>query len=278
MSGPAASFKAPTRLERLVNRVFGWLLAVGIGLPHNYLLQVRGRKTGRRTATPVNVLELHGRRWLVAGRGRTQWVRNAEVAGTVVLRKGWRRRPFRLRLVANPDKPEILGAYLSRFRFTVQRYFPVRAGAVRAEFVPFVDRYPVFELLALDPEPEPRRGVLRPLLIVALISLLPSGWLASRPSFVHRHALDPGEPVYRSSYLRARGWPEPWLVSEVPPELAPVPWSRRVQPLSLVELYLLGAMPITVLWLAGRGTRMAVRWLGRARHGGGEPSARPRSR
>ena len=140
-------FRAPSALERILNRAFGLLVACGLGLPHNYLLEVRGRKTGRVYSTPVNVLELGGRRWLVAGRGRTQWVRNAEAAGEVVLRRGSRRARFRLRPVPDAEKPEILSAYLARFKRTVQRYFPVEAGAGPRELAGYAERYPVFELL-----------------------------------------------------------------------------------------------------------------------------------
>jgi hypothetical protein len=49
-------------------------VGLGLGLPPHYLLQVRGRRTGRVYSTPVNVLDLRGRRFLVAGRGRTQLV------------------------------------------------------------------------------------------------------------------------------------------------------------------------------------------------------------
>ena len=139
-------FQAPSAVERTFNRAFGLLVGLGLGLRHNHLLQVRGRKTGRIYATPVNVLALGGTRWLVAGRGRTQWVRNAEAAGEVVLRKGWRSERWSLRSVPDAEKPEILSAYLARFRLTVQRYFPVKAGAPPAEFVPIAGRYPVFEL------------------------------------------------------------------------------------------------------------------------------------
>jgi deazaflavin-dependent oxidoreductase (nitroreductase family) len=143
-------FQAPSAAERMLNRAFGLLVGLGLGLRHNYLLQVRGRTTGRVYSTPVNVLELQGRRWLVAGRGRTQWVRNAEAAGEIVLRKGRRRERCRLRAVPDAEKPEILSAYLTRFRPTVQRYFPVPAGAAEAELARIADRYPVFELQPLS--------------------------------------------------------------------------------------------------------------------------------
>jgi F420H(2)-dependent quinone reductase len=139
-------FLEPSRLERVFNAAFGILVGLGLGLRHNYLLQVRGRKTGRVYATPVNVLELAGRRFLVAGRGRTQWVRNAEVTGEVVLKKGRSSRRFRIRPILSDEKPAILSAYLDRFRLTVQRYFPVRAGSGPEAFTQLVDRYPVFEL------------------------------------------------------------------------------------------------------------------------------------
>jgi deazaflavin-dependent oxidoreductase (nitroreductase family) len=129
MSADIRSFRRPNSLERAFNRVFGFLVGLGLGLSHNYLLEVRGRKSGRRQSTPIDLLELGGRRFLVAGRGRTQWVRNAEVAGEVTLRKAWRRKKFRLRSIPDGEKAEILKAYLDRFKLTVQRYFPVPAGS-----------------------------------------------------------------------------------------------------------------------------------------------------
>jgi len=49
-------------MDRMVNRAFGLLVKLGLGLPHNYLLEVRGRKSGRVYSTPVNLLELDGKR------------------------------------------------------------------------------------------------------------------------------------------------------------------------------------------------------------------------
>jgi hypothetical protein len=39
-------FLKPSPVERLFNRIFGALVGRGIGLRHNYLLQVRGVKPG----------------------------------------------------------------------------------------------------------------------------------------------------------------------------------------------------------------------------------------
>src|SRR5271169_1633003 len=137
----------PTPIEKVFNRVFGFLVGIGVAFPHKYLLQVRGRKSGKLYSTPVNLLECKGKRFLVAPRGRTQWVRNAEAAGEVTLKKGSTRVKFRLRPVAEAEKPEILKVYLDNFKREVQRYFSVAAGSPAESFVELAGSYPVFELL-----------------------------------------------------------------------------------------------------------------------------------
>lgn len=150
MSSSPPAYRKPNPVERIFNRAFGLLVGFGLGLPHNYLLQVRGRKTGRVYSTPVDVLDFRSRRYLVAPRGQTQWVRNAEAAGEIALKKAWSRRRYRLRAVPNDRKPEILKAYVDRFALTVQRYFPVGAGSPAESFASIAADYPAFEILPLD--------------------------------------------------------------------------------------------------------------------------------
>jgi deazaflavin-dependent oxidoreductase (nitroreductase family) len=152
MNQAGTVFRKPNFFEQILNKGFGVLVGLGIGLRHNYLLQVPGRKTGQVYSTPIDLLEIEGRRFLVAGRGRTQWVRNAESAGAVVLKRGTTRQKYRIRVVPNEEKPEILKAYLDRFRFTVQQYFPVRAGSDPRAFAEIAECYPVFELSRADVE------------------------------------------------------------------------------------------------------------------------------
>jgi F420H(2)-dependent quinone reductase len=144
-AGPA--FREPSPLERVFNRAFGALVGLGIGPRDYYLLQVKGRKSGRVYGTPVSLVSLHGVRFLVAPRGRTQWVRNAEAANEIVLKRGTTRRRFGLRALADADKPPVLLAYLERYRSVVQRYFPVPAGSPAGAFAEIAARYPVFELV-----------------------------------------------------------------------------------------------------------------------------------
>jgi len=156
MSAHAPEFREPSRLERIFNKAFGLLVALGLAPRYNYLVEVRGRKTGRVYAAPINVLEIGERRYLVAPRGRTQWVRNAEAAAEVVLKRGASRRRFRIRAVPDEQKPEMLKAYLDRFKLAVQRYFPVPAGSEARAFRDVADRYPVFELLPPSEAPSAR--------------------------------------------------------------------------------------------------------------------------
>jgi len=141
------SFNQPATFARVFNKLFGFFVGLGLGLPHNYLLQVRGRRSGRVYATPVDVLNREGKRYLVAPRGNTQWVRNALASGTITLKKGRRSEDFKIRIVSDDEKPEILKAYLDRYKLTVQRYFPVPAGSAVEAFRPLTANYPVFELL-----------------------------------------------------------------------------------------------------------------------------------
>lgn len=147
-NSPAAPhFQQPTAVEKAFNRFFGFLVGLGFGLRHNYLVEVRGRKSGKLYSTPIDLLEIEGKRYLVAPRGRTQWVRNAEAAAEIALKKGSFHRRFRLQAVTPADKPALLKAYLDRFKPTVQRYFPLPAGSPAEAFAPIADGYPAFELL-----------------------------------------------------------------------------------------------------------------------------------
>jgi deazaflavin-dependent oxidoreductase (nitroreductase family) len=140
-------FQPPSGVERALNRAIGGLVRLGLAPAHMRLLEVRGRKTARLYALPVDLLVERDRLYLVAPRGYTEWVRNVEVSGEVTLRRGRRATVYRTRPLSEAEKPDILKAYLDRFRREVQRYFPVRAGSPVESFAPLAPRYPAFELL-----------------------------------------------------------------------------------------------------------------------------------
>lgn len=140
-------YEAPSSGEKLFNRVFGFLAGVGIAPSFIYLLEVRGRKSGKTYSTAVNLLELDGKQFLVAPRGRTQWVRNAEAAGEVTLRRRASRR-FRLRPLNDSEKSQVLKAYLTNYKSAVQKFFPIQPNAPLEEFAKIAAGYPAFELIA----------------------------------------------------------------------------------------------------------------------------------
>jgi deazaflavin-dependent oxidoreductase (nitroreductase family) len=147
----APAFRELNLVEKLFNRAFGLLVGLGLGLKHNYLLEVRGRKTGRIYSTPINLLVVGlswsgGERYLVAPRGRTHWVRNVEAAGEITLKKGRTRQNFHVHPVPDSEKPELLKLYLERFAPTVQTFFPIKAGSPVEAFRDLAPNYPVFEL------------------------------------------------------------------------------------------------------------------------------------
>ena len=144
----STEFNKPSAIDRFVNRAFGLLVKIGLGLAHNYLLEVRGRKSGRIYSTPVNLLERGGKQYLVAPRGYTQWVRNVAANNEAVLVRGSKRRQVSLSPIKDDAKADILKEYLERYKTTVQRYFPIEAGSPAEAFQPLAGRYPVFEVLA----------------------------------------------------------------------------------------------------------------------------------
>jgi deazaflavin-dependent oxidoreductase (nitroreductase family) len=147
MSDPSSVYQRPTRLEHLMNRAIGALVRLGIGPSHMRVLEVRGRRTGTLYALPVDLLHEQGKLYLVAPRGYTHWVRNAEASGEITLRRGARSGRYRLRALSDAEKPLILKAYLDRFRREVQRYFPVPAGSPAERLGPLAPRYPAYELV-----------------------------------------------------------------------------------------------------------------------------------
>lgn len=144
-----SDFRAPSYSGRFFNRLFGFFVGLGLAFSYSYLLQVRGRKSGKIYSTPVSLLELNGNKYLVAPRGRTQWVRNAEASGEVSLKRRRNVQRFLLQPISGTEKLEVLKAYLDRFRFAVQGFFPVPAGSPVESFQNIAADYPAFKLSPL---------------------------------------------------------------------------------------------------------------------------------
>jgi deazaflavin-dependent oxidoreductase (nitroreductase family) len=132
---------------RFFNSAVAALTRAGISVWGSRVLAVRGRTSGQWRTTPVNPLTLDGARYLVAPRGHTQWVRNLRVAGGGELRVGRRAEAFTATEIADDQKPEILRAYLRRWKFEVGVFFDgVDAGAPDARLLQIAPGYPVFRI------------------------------------------------------------------------------------------------------------------------------------
>jgi deazaflavin-dependent oxidoreductase (nitroreductase family) len=148
--GPGTRYVMPvTPLGRLTTRSFNstvaWLTRRGFSVWGSRVLYVRGRTSGQWRSNPVNVLTHDGRRYLVAPRGQTQWVRNLRAAGGGELRVGRRLEKFTATELADADKPGVLRAYLRRWKFEVGVFFDgVNADAAEEKLLEIAPGYPVF--------------------------------------------------------------------------------------------------------------------------------------
>jgi deazaflavin-dependent oxidoreductase (nitroreductase family) len=147
---PASRYVMPTtaagRLSgRLFNSAVAWLTRRGVSVWGSRVLYVRGRTSGQWRSTPVNLLGHEGRRYLVAPRGQTQWVRNLRAAGGGELRVGKKVERFTATELADADKPAILRAYLRRWKMEVGVFFNgVDADASHSKLLEVAPGYPVF--------------------------------------------------------------------------------------------------------------------------------------
>jgi deazaflavin-dependent oxidoreductase (nitroreductase family) len=137
----------------IFNRIVALLTRLGLSVYGSRILAVRGRTSGQWRTTPVNLLTYPGGRYLVAPRGVTQWVRNIRASGEGELRLGWRREPIRVVELGDGEKPDVLRAYLRRWRFEVGVFFQgVGPNASEDELRRIAPAYPVFRIV---PPPAP---------------------------------------------------------------------------------------------------------------------------
>jgi deazaflavin-dependent oxidoreductase (nitroreductase family) len=146
-----AHYRAPGWFTRNVfNRAVAFLTRHGVSLAGSRVLAVRGRSSGVWRTTPVNLLDLHGHRYLVSARGEGQWVRNLRVSGAGELRVGQRAEAFHGRELSDEEKAPVLRAYLKRWRIEVGAFFDgVGPDSSDTEIRAIAAKHPAFEVLPL---------------------------------------------------------------------------------------------------------------------------------
>ncbi len=135
------------KAERAINAMFRLFTRLGLGAKYRHILTVRGRKSGKLYSTPVDVMESGGRRFLVAGYGVVNWVRNARAAGEVSLSRRGRTEQVRVSELSAEASAPVLRQYISEVRVT-RPYFDVTLDSTDQEFAAEAPRHPVFEVQA----------------------------------------------------------------------------------------------------------------------------------
>jgi deazaflavin-dependent oxidoreductase (nitroreductase family) len=145
-------YRAPGWFTRnVLNPVVAVLTRQGVSVLGSRVLAVKGRTSGEWRTTPVNLLGLEGRRYLVAPRGETQWVRNLRAASTGELRVGKRAEAFRGRELSEDEKVPVLRAYLKRWKAETGVFFEgTGADSSDDEIRAIAPRHPAFEVLPVD--------------------------------------------------------------------------------------------------------------------------------
>ncbi len=135
------------RPRAVFNRLVAGLTRLGVSVMGSRVLTVRGRKSGEWKTVPVNLLVLDGRRYLVAPRGHTQWVRNLRASGEGRLLLGRHAEPFRATEMPDDDKVPILRAYLKRWAWEVGAFFGgVGADSGDADLHRIAPDHPIFRV------------------------------------------------------------------------------------------------------------------------------------
>lgn len=129
---------------RIQNALVAFLVRLGI-VPRWHLLAVEGRKSGKLRETPIDPIELDGKRYFVAPFGVVNWVRNARAAGRVRLRKGGKTEFLEVRENSPAESAPVLQAYFNR-GYT-EEYFDAGPESPLDEFEAEAADHPVFEVV-----------------------------------------------------------------------------------------------------------------------------------
>jgi hypothetical protein len=144
-----AHYREPGHLTRRVMNPFVLLMMrLGVSVWGSRILEVRGRQSGVARRTPVNLLDVDGRQYLVSPRGEGQWVRNVRAdGGRLTLLLGRRRDERVAHELPDSEKPPILRAYLCKWKMEVGVFFDgVTADSEEHDVERIAPDHPVFLL------------------------------------------------------------------------------------------------------------------------------------
>jgi hypothetical protein len=139
--------------KKVFNPVVAGFTRAGLSVWGSRVLRVRGRTSGEWRNAPVNLLNYEGRKYLVAPRGQTHWVRNLRVAGGGELVLGAKAEPFTAVEVSDAEKVPILRAYLKKWKAEVGVFFSgVSADSPEESLRRIAPDHPVFRIEVAAPK------------------------------------------------------------------------------------------------------------------------------
>jgi deazaflavin-dependent oxidoreductase (nitroreductase family) len=151
MSTMSATAKAPSFVG-LFNPIARRILRAGPLLGPNALITVRGRKSGVPRTTPIALVELDGKRWVIGTFGDTNWVRNLRAAREATLAVGSKREEVLADELDVEGRTEffrdVLGPYVRRMRIGALILSILGAREILDDPRAAAEHRPVFELRA----------------------------------------------------------------------------------------------------------------------------------
>jgi deazaflavin-dependent oxidoreductase (nitroreductase family) len=148
MSAPAK----PPSFVGLLNPIARRLLRAGPLLGPNALITIRGRKSGVPRTTPIALVEVDGKRWVIGTFGETNWVRNLRAARAATLTVGRKRDEVIAIELDLEDRAtffrDVIGPYVRRIRIGGLLLSVLGAKEVLEDPRAAAEHRPVFELRA----------------------------------------------------------------------------------------------------------------------------------
>ena len=135
---------------KIFNPIARRILNRGPLLGPNALITVRGRKSGIPRTTPIALVEIDGRRWVIGTFGEVNWVRNLRAAGEATLSVGRRRDQVTASELVGEARTaffrDVLGPYVRKLAVGPVLLAILGAGDILNDPAAAAAKRPVFEL------------------------------------------------------------------------------------------------------------------------------------
>jgi deazaflavin-dependent oxidoreductase (nitroreductase family) len=135
---------------RMVNGFISFLLRMGFkvksAVGYSALLTVKGRKTGVAHTNPVQIVEYHGRRYLIAAYGEVNWVRNLRTSHEASIFHDGKSEVVSASEINPLEAAPILKYSLSSHPAYTRSYFQAKSDSPIELFQEDAIHHPVFEV------------------------------------------------------------------------------------------------------------------------------------